>query len=49
MGCSVNSIQRWRRKASSQSEKVSESFEKDMDPESVQFDEMKGVVKKTSG
>ena len=49
MGCSVNSIQRWRRKASSQSEKVSESFEKDMDPESVQFDEMKEVVKKTSG
>lgn len=45
-GCSVSTIQRWRKRAFDQAHVVEVCLEKDLEPECVQFDEMVGTLKK---
>ncbi len=48
LGCSVSTIQRWRKRASYQAHVVEVCLERDLEPECVQFDEMVGTLKKNS-
>ena len=47
VGCSVSTVQRWTVRASVQAAAVSSSFENNLDPSGMQFDEMSGTLKKT--
>ena len=46
VGCSVSTVQRWTVRASVQAAAVSSSFENNLDPSGMQFDEMSGTLKK---
>ena len=47
VGCSVSTVQRWTLGAAAQAAAVSGSFERNLEPAGMQFDEMSGTLKKT--
>lgn len=46
MKCSVNTVQRWMRRAATKADEIEICMEKNLEPTCVQFDEMVGTLKK---
>lgn len=46
VGCSISTVQRWTLRAAAQAEAVNRSFDMNLEPSGMQFDEMSGTLKK---